>query len=83
MSVAVMDMRNWHIKPRSKGTQHCWMLLVASICTPCGSLLHAVGSCCAKIIISQTFGYMRTGPPTLLGIVASAYKTVIFIRPKR
>ena len=50
MSVAVMDMRNWHINPCAKGTQHCWMLLVASVCTPCCLLLHAVGSCCAKFV---------------------------------
>ena len=61
-----MDMRNWHIKSSAKETQHCWMLLVASVCTPCCSLLHAVGSCCAKIITGQTFGYVRTGLPTLL-----------------
>ena len=66
MSVAVMDMRNWHIKSSAKGTQHCWMLLVASVCTPCCSLLHAVGSCCENIITGQRFGYVRTGLPTLL-----------------
>ena len=61
MSVAVMDMRNWHIKPRAQG-----MLLFASVCTPCCSLLHAVGSCCENIITGQRFGYVRTGLPTLL-----------------
>ena len=66
MSVAVMDMRNRHIKSSAKGTQHCWMLLFASVCTPCCSLLHAVGSCCENIITGQRFGYVRTGLPTLL-----------------
>ena len=66
-----------------KGRNIVGYYFFASVCTPCCSLLHAVGSCCAKIITGQTFGYVRTGLPTLLGIVASAYKTVIFIRPKR
>ena len=32
--------------------QHCWMLHVASICTPC--CMHVVGSCCAKFETGQT-----------------------------
>ena len=28
--------------------QHCWMLHVASVCTPCCMLLRVVGSCCTK-----------------------------------
>ena len=32
----------------SYNSQHCWMLHVASVCTPCWMLLRVDGSCCAK-----------------------------------
>ena len=35
--------------------QRCWMLDVASVCTPCCMLLRVVGSCCAKFETGQTF----------------------------
>ena len=38
-----------------KRTQHCWMLHVASICTPCCMLLDVVACCCAEFETSQTF----------------------------
>ena len=43
-------------KAPCKRTQYCWikMLHVASVCTPCCMLLHAVGSCCAMFETSQT-----------------------------
>ena len=43
-------------KAPCKGTQHCWMLHLASVCTPCCMLLCVVGSCCAKSETGQTFG---------------------------
>ena len=88
MSVAVMDMRNWHIKPRAKGTQHCWILL---FCV-CLHTLLLVAACCWELLrkyYNRSKVWLRANGspnivgPTMLGIVASAYKTVIFIRPKR
>ena len=60
-------------------SQHCWMLHVASVFTPCCMLLRVVGSCCAKFEAGQTFepttpnicfvlwSPKRTALPTLLG----------------
>ena len=45
--------------------QHCWMLHVASVCTPCCMLLRFVGSCCAKFEVVQTFSYVQTDAITL------------------
>ena len=36
-------------------SQHCWMLHVASVCTPCSMLLDVVACCCAKFETGQTF----------------------------
>ena len=36
-------------------SQHCWMLHVASVCTPCCMLLDVVVYCCAKFETGQTF----------------------------
>ena len=36
-------------------SQHCWMLHVASVCTPCCTLLRFVESCSAKFEKGQTF----------------------------
>ena len=36
-------------------SQHCWMLHVASVCTPCCMLLDVVSCCCAKFETGQTF----------------------------
>ena len=36
-------------------SQHCWMLHVASVCTPCCMLLNVVSCCCAKFETGQTF----------------------------
>ena len=46
----------------NRWTQHCWMLHVASVFTPCCMLLHVVRSCCAKFETHQTF------EPTTLNI---------------
>ena len=35
--------------------QHCWMLHVASVCTPCCMLLDVVACCCTKFETGQTF----------------------------
>ena len=40
---------------RWTNSQHCWMLHVTSVCTPCCLLLDIVGCCCAKFETSQTF----------------------------
>jgi len=36
-------------------SQHCWMLHVASVCTPCYMLLNVVACCWAKFETGQTF----------------------------
>ena len=43
----------WHIyQALCKQTQHCWMLRVASVCTPSCMLLHVVGSCCVSLHVA-------------------------------
>ena len=44
----------------ANNSQQCWMLHVASVCTPCGMLLRVVGSCCVKLEIGQTFSFVQT-----------------------
>ena len=39
----------------ANNSQHCWMLYVASVCTPCCMLLDVVACCCAKFETRQTF----------------------------
>ena len=39
----------------TNNSQHCWMLHVASVCTPYCMLLDVVAFCCAKFETSQTF----------------------------
>ena len=39
----------------ASNSQHCWMLHVASVCTPCCMLLDVVACCCAKFETGQTF----------------------------
>ena len=39
----------------TKNSQHCWMLHVASVSTPCCMLLDVVACCCAKFETGQTF----------------------------
>ena len=63
-------------------SQHCWMLYVAFVCTPCCMFLGDVGgSCCANFETGQTFSYVQTdattpnivGPkmPTMFGVVCT------------
>ena len=39
----------------ANNSQHCWMLHVAPVCTPCCMLLDVVACCCAKFETDQTF----------------------------
>ena len=39
----------------ANNSQHCWMLHVAPVCTPCCMLLDVVAFCCAKFETRQTF----------------------------
>ena len=39
----------------ANNSQHCWMLHVASVCTPCCMLLDVLACCCAKFETGQTF----------------------------
>ena len=38
----------------ANNSQHCWMLHIASVCTPCFMLLDVAACCCAKFETSQT-----------------------------
>ena len=40
--------------------QHCWVLHVASVCTPCCMLLRFVGICCVRLHVAFYFlhGYL-------------------------
>ena len=65
----------------ANNSQHCWMLLVASVCTPCYMLLRVNGRWCTKFETGQTFSYVQTGTstlntvrPTKLGVVAPVCK---------
>ena len=42
-------------------SQNCWLLLVASVCTPGYMSLRVVGSCCAKIETGQTLQLRSNG----------------------
>ena len=53
-----------------KRAQHCWMLHVASVCTPCCMLLSVVGSCLAKFATVETFSYLQTGASTSNKVVS-------------
>ena len=44
-----------YLQAPCKRTQHCWMLHVASVCTPSCMLLDVVACCCAKFETGQTF----------------------------
>ena len=44
----------------ANNSQHCWMLHVASVCTPCCMLLDVVACCCAKFETGQTFQQLPT-----------------------
>ena len=53
-----------------KRAQHCWMLHVASVCTPCCMLLSVVASCLAKFATGETFSYLRTVASTPNNVVS-------------
>ena len=38
----------------ANNSQHCWMLHIASVCSPCFMLLDVAACCCAKFETSQT-----------------------------
>ena len=45
----------------ANNTQHCWLLDVGSLCTPCCILLDVVACCWAKFETCQTFSTVQTG----------------------
>ena len=64
----------------ANNSQHCWMLNVASVCTPCCKFLRVVKKCCAKFETGQTFSNVNTDATTpnrvgltMLGVVMSVY----------
>ena len=56
----------------ANNSQHCWMLHVESVCTPCCMLLSVVGSCCAKFDTGQKFSHVQTDVTTPI-IVAQQF----------
>ena len=46
-------------------SQHCWMLHVGSLCTPCCIFLDVVVFCCAKFETCQTLSTLQTGATLL------------------
>ena len=58
--------------------QHCWMLHVASVCTPCCMLLYVVGSCCAKSETSQTY---EPTPPNISFVSWSPKRSTTMLDP--
>ena len=59
-------------------TQHCWMLHVASVCTPCCMLLSVVGSCCAKFETGQTFNTKYLIVYHKIGLVDACFTVQLF-----
>ena len=59
--IAVKQHNSMKLQKELQSLQHCWMLHVTSVCTPCCVLLPVVESGCAKFETSQTFKL-----PTLL-----------------
>ena len=49
----------------ANNSQHCWMLHVGSVCTPCCILLDIVVFCCAEFKTCQTFSTLQTGATLL------------------
>ena len=49
----------------ANNSQHCWMLHVGSVCTPCCILLNVVVFCYAKFETCQTFSTLQTGATLL------------------
>ena len=85
-----------YVKPGANGrnivannSQHCSMLHVASICTPCCMLLRFVGICCVKSETGQTLSYMQTDAttpnnvgscwPTMLRPIAPGFTFLYYI----
>ena len=85
-----------YVKPGANGRnivannfQHCSMLHVASICTPCCMLLRFVGICCVKSETGQTLSYMQTDAttpnnvgscwPTMLRPIAPGFTFLYYI----
>ena len=44
----------------TNNSQHCWMLHVSSVFTPCCMLLNVVACCCARFETGQTFSPVQT-----------------------
>ena len=51
-------------KSLASNSQLCWMLHVASVCTPCCMSLDVVACCCAKFETGQPFSYVQTDATT-------------------
>ena len=49
-----------HATLLANNSQHCCMLHIASVCTPCYMLLDVVARCCAKFETGQTFSPVQT-----------------------
>ena len=65
------------LKP-SATDANCWMLHVASVCTPCCMLLSVVGSCCAKFETGQTFNTKYLIVCHKIGLVDACFTVQLF-----
>ena len=74
----------YSLKPRANGRNIVGQQFPTSLddtcCVRLHTLLHVVGSCCAKFETDQTLSYVQTDEttpiivgPTMLGVVASVY----------
>ena len=57
----------------ANNSQHCWMLHIASVCTPCFMLLDVAACCCAKFETSQTCQPTTPNIFFFCSVIAEAY----------
>ena len=62
----------------ANNSQHCWMLHVVSVCTPCCMLLDVVACCCTKFETGQTF---QTTTPNISFVPWSPKRSATMLDP--
>ena len=62
----------------TNNSQHCWMLHVASVCTPCCMLLDVVACCCAKFETGQT---LQPATPNISFVRCSPKRSATMLDP--
>ena len=58
----------------ANNSQHCWILHVASVCTPRSMLLDVVVCCCAKFETGQNATTPNIVAPTVLGVLETCWQ---------